>query len=183
MEVLPCLLPTTIPDVHSSLTSVGFKSNNGYDLLWQILELVVPSFDLTAPIIPPVWHWDTNVFQFCQAHLLYFFLQAKKNNYFDARMHTTIFLWAISALDYANIVTFLQTQVDSFRNPDDDSFLPHHLRLNGIATLINNNAKARIWDFATPCIHHVDGADTDCNLFDEVEQPFCHVQGYTPHTL
>ncbi len=34
MEVLPCLLPTTIPDVHSALTTVGFESNNGYDLLW-----------------------------------------------------------------------------------------------------------------------------------------------------
>jgi hypothetical protein len=183
MEVLPHLLPTTIPDVHSALTTVGFESNNGYDLLWQILELAVPSFDPTAPIIPPIWHRDTNVFKFCQAHLLYFRLQAKKNNYFDARMRTTIFLWAISTSDYADIVTLLQIQVDSFCNPDDDGFLPHHLWLNGIATLINNNAKARVRDFATPCIHRVDGADTNWDLFDKVEQPFCHMQGYTPRAL
>ncbi len=143
----------------------------------------MPSFNPTAPIIPPLWHWDTNVFKFCQAHLLYFCLQAKKNNYFDAHMHTTIFLWAISTSDYANIVTLLQTQVDLFCNPDDGGFLPHHLWVNGIATLINNNAKACIRDFTTPHIHHVDGADTDWDLFNEVEQPFCHVQGYTPRAL
>ncbi len=96
MEVLPCLLPTTIPDVHSTLTTIGSESNNGFNLLWQILELAVPGFDPTAPILPPVWHRDSNVFEFCQAHLLYFRLQAKKNNYFDACMHTTIFLRAIS---------------------------------------------------------------------------------------
>jgi hypothetical protein len=33
MEVLTRLLPTTIPDVHSTLTTVGSESNNGFDLL------------------------------------------------------------------------------------------------------------------------------------------------------
>ena len=98
-------------------------------------------------------------------------------------MHTTIFLRAISTSDYANIVTLLQTQVDSFCNPNNDGFLPHHLWLNGIATLINKNATARVRDFATPRIHRVDGMDTDRDLFDKVEQPFCHVQGYTPRAL
>jgi hypothetical protein len=78
MEVLPCLLPTTIPDVYSTLTTVGSESNNGFNLLWQILELAVPGFDPTAPILPPVWHRDSNVVEFCQAHLLYFRLQANK---------------------------------------------------------------------------------------------------------
>jgi hypothetical protein len=137
-----------------------------------------------------VWHRDTNVFEFCQAHLLYFRLQAKKNNYFDARMRTTIFLRAISTSAYANIVTLLQTQVDSYRNPDDDGYLPHHLRLNGIATLINNNAKARVRDLATPRIHRMDGASSGLDLeaddwdqFDEAEHPYSHVQGYTPRAL
>jgi hypothetical protein len=80
-------------------------------------------------------------------------------------------------------VTLLQSQVDSFCNPDDDGFLPHHLWLNGIATMINKNATACIRDFATPPIHHVDGMDTNRNLFDKVEQQFCHVQGYTPRAL
>jgi hypothetical protein len=183
MEVLPCILPASILDVHSAITTVGFKSNNGYDLLWRVLELVVPGFNPTAPILPPIWHRDSNVFEFCQAHLLYFCLLAKKNNYYDAHMHTSIFLRAISTSEYADVVTLLQTQVDLYRNPDDKGFLPHHLWLNGNATLINNNAKARIWDFATPRIHQVDGADTDWEALDEEEHPFCHVQGYTPRAL
>jgi hypothetical protein len=108
MEVLPCFLPTTIPDVHPTLTTVGSESNDGFDHLWRILESAVPGFDPTAPILPPVWHRDSNMFEFSQAHLLYFHLQAKKNNYFDARIRTTIFLRAISTSDYANIVTLLQ---------------------------------------------------------------------------
>jgi hypothetical protein len=184
MEVLPRILPASILDVHSAITTVGFEFNNGYDLLWQVLELAVPGFDPTALILPPIWHRDSNVFKFCQAFLLYFCLQAKKNNYYDACMRTSIFLRAISTSEYANVVTLLQTQVDSYRNPDDDGFLPHHLRLNGTATLINNNAKARVRDFATPRIHRVDDADTNWDaLVDEEEHPFCHVQGYTPHAL
>jgi hypothetical protein len=99
-------------------------------------------------------------------------------------MRTSIFLWAISTSDYADVVTLLKTQVDSYRSPDDDGFLPHHLWwLNGIATLINNNAKACVWDFATPRIHQVDGANTNWDVLDEEEHPFCHVQDYTPCAL
>jgi hypothetical protein len=86
-------------------------------------------------------------------------------------------------LKYANVVTLLQTQVDLYRNPDNDNFLPHHLQLNGIATLINNNAKAHVRDFATPRIHQVDGTDTDWDVLDKEEHPFCCVQGYTPRAL
>jgi hypothetical protein len=183
MEVLPRILPASILDVRSAIITVGFEFNNGYDLLWQVLELAVPGFNPTALILPPIWHRDSNVFEFFQAHLLYFRLQAKKNYYNDARMHTSIFLRAISTSEYANVVTLLQTQVNSYRNPDDNGFLPHHLWLNGIAMLINNNVKARIRDFATPRIHQVDGTDTDWDALDEEEHPFCQVQGYTPRAL
>jgi hypothetical protein len=64
MEVLPCLLLATMPDVHAAVTTVSLEFNNGCDLLWQILELAVPGFDPTAPILPPNWHWDSNVFKF-----------------------------------------------------------------------------------------------------------------------
>jgi hypothetical protein len=183
MEVLPRILSASILDVHSAITTIDFKSNNGYDLLWRVLELAVPGFDPTAPILPPIWHQDSNVFEFCQAHLHYFCLQAKKNNCYDVRMCTSIFLRAISTSKYANIVTLLQIQFNLYHNPDENGFLPHHLWLNSIATLINNNAKARIRDFATPCIHRVDGADINWDALDEEEHPFCHVQGYTPRAL
>ena len=42
MEVLPRLLPMTDTDVQSAIAAVSFESNNGFDLLWRILELAVP---------------------------------------------------------------------------------------------------------------------------------------------
>jgi hypothetical protein len=158
MDILPRILPNTKSEVTSAIATVGFESNNGYDLLWRILELTVPGFDPTVPILPPTWHRDSDVFNFCQAHLLYFRLQAKKNNYFDARTRISIFLRAIADSKYADIATLLQAQVSSFRNTNDDGYLPHHLRLSGIATIINTNAKARIRDFATPRVNKALGA-------------------------
>ena len=191
MDILPRLLPTTSTEITSAAATVGFESNNGYDLLWRVLELTVPGFDPTVPILPPVWHRDSDMFNFCHAHLLYFRLQAKKNNYFDVRTRTSIFLRAIADSEYADIVTLLQAQVDSFRSTDgDDGYLPHHLRHSGIATLINTNAKARVRDFASPRINRAfgsssDGAsaygsDQDWDAVDVEELPYYHVQGYTP---
>ena len=51
-------------------------------------------------------------------------------------------------------------------DPDDNGYLPQHLWLNGIATLIHNNAKACVWDIAT--------------MLADNKQPYCHVQGFTP---
>ncbi len=167
MKILPRLFPATISEIQTIITIMSFKSNNGFDLCWRILELTVPGFDPTVPILPPFWHRDSDVFEFCQAHHLYFRLQAKKNNYFDARMHTCIFLRAVSQLDFADIVTLLQAQIEAYHNPDDDGFLPHHLWLSGIATLINNNAWAHIWDFATPPIHKLTGMDTHWDTVDK----------------
>ena len=108
MDIVPCLLPATIPEVASAIATVGFESNNGYDLFWRVLELTIPGFDPTIPILPPVWCRDSEVFEFCQAYLLYFRLQSKKNNHFDARTRSCIFLRAILQTDYADIVTLLQ---------------------------------------------------------------------------
>ena len=55
MDILPCLLPTNIPEVALAIATVGFESNNGYDLFWRVLEITIPGFDPTIPIIPPVW--------------------------------------------------------------------------------------------------------------------------------
>ena len=123
MEVLPWLLPTTTRGSQSAIATVDFESNDGFDLLWRILELAVPGFDPTVPSLPPVWHRDSNVLKFHQSYLLYFWLQSKKNTYFDACLQTSIFLRAISTSDYTDIVTLLQTQVNMYRSPDDNGYL------------------------------------------------------------
>ena len=95
-------------------------------------------------------------------------------------MHTSIFLRAISISDYADIVTLLQTQVDMYRDPDNNGYLPQHLQLNGIATLIRNRAKSRVQDIATPRVCRTDGATFNWDTLADNKQPYYHVQGFTP---
>ena len=58
MDILPLLLLTTSSKITSAIATVGFESNNGYDLLWRILDFTVPGFDPTVPILPPTWYRD-----------------------------------------------------------------------------------------------------------------------------
>jgi len=107
LEVLPRLIPTGDYEVEAKLSSVRTTSRNGYDLLWRILELFVPGFDPKIPIAQPVWTSDTSILDFCQSHMLYFRLQAKKNMFFSSRDRTTIFLRAVTPSEYADVITNL----------------------------------------------------------------------------
>jgi hypothetical protein len=50
MDFLPRLIPGSLSlQFNVTLASVRYKSNNGYDYLWRVLELTVPGFD---PVIP-----------------------------------------------------------------------------------------------------------------------------------
>jgi hypothetical protein len=64
------------------------ESGNGYNLLWQILVLMVPGFDPTIPVMIPVWQ-DDNIFEFATSFSLYFRLQAKKGVIYDDRTRST----------------------------------------------------------------------------------------------
>ena len=183
LEVLPRLIPAGDYEIGAKLSSVRNSSRNGYDLLWRLLELFVPGFDPTIPIAQPTWSSDSSILDFCQGHMLYFRLQAKKNMFFSSRDRTTIFLRAVTPSEYADVVTSLQTSVDAYRHPDNDGILPDHLRLDGIATLIHNNAKHRVRDLHSPRIHRVAGMDTTWDASEDDELPFCHVQGFSPRAF
>jgi hypothetical protein len=91
MELLPHLLLRSDTEVNSLINMVCTESGNGYDLLWQILELTVPGFNPANPIKLPIWH-DEGIFGFAQALLLSFRLQSKKGVYYDNQTHSTSFL-------------------------------------------------------------------------------------------
>ncbi len=114
---------------------------------------------------------------------LYFRLQAKKQVYINTRDRTSLFLKAVASSEYADIVTTLQSNVDSYRHIDDEYFLPQHYRITNIAMLIHNNAKARVRDFGHRRVNRVTGWDslTDVLLDDELQ--FCHIQGYEPRVF
>jgi hypothetical protein len=100
LEVLPRLIPVGDYEIGAKLSSVRNSSRNGYDLLWRLLELFVPGFDPTIPIAQPTWSSDSTILDFCQGHMLYFRLQAKKNMFFSSRDRTTIFLRAVTPSEY-----------------------------------------------------------------------------------
>ena len=184
MDVLPRLLPLKESEVESAIFSVGVDSNNGFDLMWRILELAVPGFKSMNPVQVPAWHSQTDVLSFCRAHLLYFRLQAKHNMFFSARTQTNMFLRNIQPSEYADVVTTLQSQVNAYLAEDDDGYLPANLCINGIATAIYMNASARVRDvgLASPRVRRVAG-DWDSTLLPPVsddELPLCGVQDYCP---
>jgi hypothetical protein len=118
LAILPWLLPTSNIEILAAISAVLSASRNGYDLLWRVLELFIPGFDPTIPIAQPQWTWDSTILEFSQGHLLYFCLQAKKHVFFTTRYCTNIFLRAIVPLEYAYIVSTLQTSVDTYCHPD-----------------------------------------------------------------
>jgi hypothetical protein len=189
LEILPWLLPTTHSEIAAKILAVASTSRNGCNLLWRVMELFVPGFDMTVPIAQPYWRQDTDILDFSQSHLLYFCLQAKKNMFYPSRDRTNIFLWVVALSDYGNVMTTLQTSVNAYQNTEDNSYLPNHLCINSIAAMINNNAKHCVRDTGMPRINRVTGSNDVWEMVhatrsaDANDYPFCHVQGYCPRAF
>jgi hypothetical protein len=116
MDFLPRLILGSLsPQFHATLASVRYKSNNGYNYLWRILELTVLGFDPVIPIISPSWGDWADIVDFAQVYLLYFCLQAKMNFHYDDRTRSGIFLQAIQQSDYADTVAPLQLHINLYR--------------------------------------------------------------------
>jgi hypothetical protein len=99
--------------------------------------------------------------------------------FFSAPTQTNIFLRNIQLLEYADVVTTLQSQVNAYLADDDEGYLPANLCINGIATAIHTNASARVRDvgFVPPRVRRVAG-DWDSNTFPPVPDakiPLCAV--------
>jgi hypothetical protein len=143
MEVLPRLLPTSDSQVTSLVTVVRAESNNGYDLLWRILELAVPGFDPSLQLSAPVWFGD-DIFDFGLSYVLYFRLQAKKGLVHDERTKSLTFLHAVREPAYVDVITTLQAHIDTYLSKLDFGYLPPNLCLMGLAAQMNKNARARV---------------------------------------
>jgi len=93
------------------------------------------------------------VFHFAQAYLLFFQLQGKMLYHYTDRTCSGIFLHSVLHSDYADTVTLLQSQVNSYREEYDTGFLPLHLRVHGLAKSIHQNAQSRMQDIVSPRFH------------------------------
>ncbi len=65
MDVLPHLLPQKESEVELAVFSVSVESNNGFDLLWRMLELAVPGFKSMNPVQVPSWTPHSDILSFC----------------------------------------------------------------------------------------------------------------------
>jgi len=118
------------------------ESNNGYDLLWRILELMVLGFDPTFPVKIPTWS-DEGIFDFAHAFQLYYRLLSKKGDFHGDKTRSTTFLQAISYYAFADLITTLLTCISNYFSVDDDGYLPGSLCIMGLAHQLNKAAKLR----------------------------------------
>jgi hypothetical protein len=107
MEVLPRLLPDMDSQVTSLMIVVRAELNNGYNLLWRVLELIVPGVDPPLQLSAPAWMGD-DIFDFCLLFVLYFRLQLKRGLNHDDRTKSLTFLQTVWEPAYVDVLTTLQ---------------------------------------------------------------------------
>jgi hypothetical protein len=73
VEVIPHLLTLYDSQAMSLVMVVCAESNNGYDLLRRVMDLLIPGFNPTLQISAPVWMGE-GIFDFCLSYVLYFCL-------------------------------------------------------------------------------------------------------------
>jgi hypothetical protein len=131
-------------------------------------------FDPTLQILAPVWKDFLDIFDFCHAHILFFCLQAKRGLYYDEHTRSLTFLRAIQQMEYVDMVTTLQTYIDSYQDMDA-GFLPPNLCMLELANRINKSAKACVFQYGLPRANRMYGGDWE---YDSSTSP--QIQGFTP---
>ncbi len=143
--------------------------------MWGILALSVPGFDPTLHVAAPIWEDFLDILDFGHAHMLYFCFQAKLGLFLDDRKKSCTFLWAVQHTAYADVVTTLQTHVETFQD-FKEGYLPPHLCLMGLAQCIDKNSQSCVHDIL-PRVHCIQGFGEPPELFHHLS---CLIQGYSP---
>jgi hypothetical protein len=112
MEVLPRLLPTSnrVTTAISMTRAEMAMDLHFFGKSWHCWSLVLtrPSKSrLQCGKLP-------RYLEFCHAYLLYYRLQAKLGFYHDERQRSCTFLRALQHMDYVDVVTILQTHVETY---------------------------------------------------------------------
>jgi hypothetical protein len=105
-------------------------------------------------------------------------------------MQTNIFLHIILHSEYTDIVTTLQSHVNTYHSEEGEGCLPSNLCINGIATAIHLNAFARACNvgLGSSRVRRIQGDFGVDHLnyapsWTEEELPQCLVQGYSPQAF
>ena len=176
MEVVPRLLPNHIAWLTTTIATIHSDLNNGFDLMWRLMALAVPGFDPAQHVSVPVWDDYRDIFDFCHAHVLYFCLQAKRGLYYDDRTQSSRFLQAIHQPEYIEVVTTLQTHIESYQDMDM-GYLPPYLCMMKLANRIDRNATARVSQYGISRVNRIFGVEDSA---DDDESAMPIIQGSTP---
>ncbi len=144
MEGIPCLPPTYDSQVTLLVIVVCAESNNGYDFLWWVIELLVLGFNPMLQISSLVW-MGASIFDFCLSYVLYFCLQVIKGLLHDDCTKSITFLQAVHDPAYIDVITTLKAHIDTFQS-EDFEYLPPSLCMMGMAAQMNKDARVRIRD-------------------------------------
>ena len=101
--------------------------------------LAVPEFDPMLHVTALVWGDYLDVLDFCNANLLYFRLQAKNGLYFDDCKKSCMFFCSVKNTEYVDVVTILQTHVETYIDQYNDGYLLPHLCLVGLAQQLDKH--------------------------------------------
>ncbi len=165
MEVFPRLLPD-LNRVSTVVSTTRAENGSSFSLLWEVMALAVPGFDPTLHVSAPVWEDFLVILDFAHTHILYFRLQAKVGLYYDSCKKSCTFLRAIQHTEYVDVVTLLQTSVETFRDQFDDGYLPTHLCLMGLAQRIDRNRRSHIFEVLPP-VRRIQGSSPDTPYDDD----------------
>ncbi len=175
IEILPCLLPS-LNRVSTVVSTMRADNRNGYALLWEVMALAVPGFDPTLHVAAPLWDDYLDVLNFCNAHLLYFRLQAKIGLYYNDCKKSCTFLHSVENTEYVDVVTILQTHVETYIDQYDDGYLPPHLCLVGLAQWLDKHQQSRVCD-VLPHAHRLHSMGVSS---DRIWYPSGLIQGSSP---
>ena len=144
--------------------------------MWRLLALAVPGFDSALHISARMWENFLDMFNFCHAHILYFCLQAKKGLYYDKHTQSLTFLRAMQQTEYVDMVTTLQTYIDSYQDMDA-GFLPPNLCMLELANRIDKSVKACVSQYDLPWANWMYSGDWGME-YDSSTSP--QIKGFAP---
>ena len=151
LELLPHLIPTSLSkNFNANIASINSTSKNGYDVVWNILFQSVPGFDPSKSLPAPTWTPNHDIFDFSEEFTTFFRVQRLLKIPQSDSTKSLMFLNAISSPEYIETVGILTTAVESKVFDDNNSPLPPHLQLHGLATRLAKITTSRVSAAITP---------------------------------
>ena len=200
LPIVERVLPSANRSVQAQIRLVNGTSNNAYDLLWKISTITVPVFDLTRPVVLPVF--DSCIFQFAEQYSLHNQLLRHRRNAMSDYDLVHSFLLNITSPRFRSMAASRITTLEHMGSIRDatgtaDASLPTSWSLDAIAADMDRkcpritddmglrrNASSRRRTFAPRRVNMTDVTEMDDDTsgtedVDGNEHQDGHIQGFS----